>query len=79
MAKTKKTAGSGGYEQFKAELRSGSYHRIYAFYGEESYLRDYYREQLKKKLVGGPAEDFNYHRFTEENFSLEAFSEAVEA
>lgn len=79
MAKTKKSAGSGGYEQLKAELKSGSYHRVYAFYGEESYLRDYYRGQLKKKLVDGPAEDFNYHRFTEENFSLEAFSEAVEA
>lgn len=78
MAK-KKSAGTGGYEQFKAELRSGQFHRIYAFYGEESYLRDHYRGQLKKKLVDGPAEDFNYHRFTEENFSLEALSEAVEA
>lgn len=79
MAKTKKSAGSDGYEQLKAELKSGSFHRVYAFYGEESYLLNHYRGQLRKKLVGGPAEDFNYHKFTDENFSLEAFSEAVEA
>lgn len=51
----------------------------YAFYGEESYLLENYRKQMKKKLVFGPAEDFNYHRFNEENWNIEAVSEAVEA
>ena len=64
MAKTKKSAGSDGYEQLKTELKSGSFHRVYAFYGEERYLLNHYRGQLRKKLVGGPAEDFNYHKFT---------------
>lgn len=79
MAKARNAAGSEGYQQLKAELKSGSFHHLYAFYGEENYLLENYRQQLKKKLVDGPAEDFNYHRFTDENFSPEAFSEAIEA
>lgn len=79
MAKGKKSSGNDGYQQLKAELKEGCFHRIYAFYGEESYLLENYRKQMKKKLVFGPAEDFNYHRFNEENWNIEAVSEAVEA
>lgn len=79
MAKTKKNSGNDGYQRLKAELKDGSFHRAYAFYGDESYLLENYRKQLRKKLVSGPAEDFNYHRFNEENWSADAVSEAVEA
>lgn len=79
MAKAKSSAGSEGYQRLKADIKSGSFHGIYAFYGEESYLLENYKKQMKQKLVSGPAEDFNYHRFTDEDFSLEGFSEAVEA
>ena len=80
MAKGKNTASTAaGYAALKAELKAGTFRRMYVFYGEESYLLEHYRGQLKKKLVSGPAEDFNYHRFTEENWSVEALSEAVEA
>ena len=74
----KKTGGEG-YERFRSDLKAGSFQRMYVFSGEEKYLLEYYRQQLKKKLVSGPAEDFNYHRFTEENWDVEALSEAVEA
>ena len=80
MAKRKTNqAAEGGYELLKADLRDGSFRRLYVFFGEERYLLDYYRQQLKKHLVDGPAEDFNYHRFSEETWDLGAFSEAVEA
>jgi DNA polymerase-3 subunit delta len=52
---------------------------MYVFYGEETYLIDSCRNALKNKLVAGPTEEFNYHRFTEENFSIDALQEAVEA
>ena len=68
-----------GLSVLKQDLKSGSYSRLYLFYGEEHYLRDHYLQQLKKKLLDGPAEDFNYHRFTQENMSLQAFADAVEA
>ena len=67
------------YQRFRKELKSGTLHPIYVFHGEEDYLRENYRKELRKKLVDGPAEDFNYHRFTAEDFSLQAFSDAVNA
>ncbi len=78
MAKSKK-AGAEGYNSLKAELKAGAFHRMYIFFGEERYLLEYYRQQLRKKLVSGPAEEFNYHRFQEENWDVDALAEAVEA
>lgn len=63
----------------KQDLKTGQYGRLYLFYGEEHYLRDHYLEQLKKKLLDGPAEDFNYHRFTQENLNWQSVADAVEA
>lgn len=79
MAKKNKTAAPDGYETFKADLRSGDFARVYVFYGEESFLIESCRKALKKKLIDPMTEDFNYHRFTQENFSMEALQEAVEA
>ena len=75
----KKQQDSDGYQTLRKELKEGVFRRLYLFYGQEDYLREFYRKELRKKLVSGPAEDFNYHRYTEENWDLEALSEAVEA
>ena len=75
----RKNQENDGYRVFRSELRAGTFRRMYMFCGEEDYLRENYRRELRKHLVSGPAEDFNYHRFTEENWDLEALSEAVEA
>lgn len=79
VARTKKAGTADGYTQFKAELKAGTFRRMYVFFGEERYLLENYRQQLRKKLVSGPAEDFNYHRFHEENWDVDALAEAVEA
>ena len=79
MAKKKRKDEIDSYGLFKQQLKNGEYRPIYAFFGEESYLTDNYRRELKKRLVDGPAEDFNYHRFTEENWNVEALAEAVDA
>lgn len=78
MAK-KQTGSQQGLDVLKQDLKSGTYGRLYLFCGEEHFLRDHYLQQLKKKLLDGPAEDFNYHRFTQENMNLQAFADAVEA
>ncbi len=75
----KKNDAPQNLQVLKQDLKSGQYGRLYLFYGEEHYLRDYYLEQLKKKLLDGPAEDFNYHRFTQENIDWSALAAAVEA
>lgn len=79
MASTQKSQGQEGYQCLLNELKTDSFHQAYVFYGKERYLLEHYRKQLREKLVSGPAEDFNYHRFTEENFSLEAFHDALNA
>lgn len=79
MAKKNKADAPDGYQLFKGDLKSGEFSRMYVFYGEESYLVESCRKALKKKLIDPLTEDFNYHRFTQENFTMEAFQEAVEA
>ena len=79
MAKKKEFDGPDGLSVLKQDLKTENYGRLYLFFGEEHYLRDHYLQQLKKKLLDGPAEDFNYHRFTQENMDMQAFADAVEA
>lgn len=63
----------------KRELKEKNPGSFYIFFGEETYLLHYYLDQLEKKLLDGPAADFNTHRLTQENFSLEALRDSLEA
>ncbi len=75
----KKPAAAEGLTQLKNDLKLGSPASLYIFHGEEQFLRSHYLELLKKKVLDGPAEEFNYHRFTQENMDLEELARAVEA
>lgn len=81
MAKKKEDqqAREQAFDRFKRDLKAGNFGQFYIFFGEEAYLRENYTAQLVKKLSDGPAAEFNVHRFAQENFSPEAFSDAVEA
>ncbi len=46
-------------KEFKADLKSGNLGRLYLFYGEEGYLREYYLGQLQKVVVGDMMPEFN--------------------
>lgn len=78
MAK-KQNGSNAGYEQLKNDLKRKAPARFYVFYGEEDYLRRYYTERLKKQLLDELTEDFNFHRITAENFSLQILSDSLEA
>lgn len=73
------TKGKKGYQQFKNDLSAGTIGTLYLFYGEETYLREYYLEQLRKKLVPAGFEAFNYHRLDGKNLTVQALAEVVEA
>ena len=79
MAKKNYAEEQDNLSVLKQDLKTGQYGRLYFFFGEEHYLRDHYLQQLKNKLLDGPAADFNYHRFTQENMNLQSFADAVEA
>ena len=49
MAYGKKSSGIGGaFQKFKGDLSAGTLSGAYIFYGEESYLREYYLEALRR-------------------------------
>ena len=78
-SKMKRSIDQDGYQQFKATLKSGKFGPLYIFYGAEKYLLYSSRNLLKKKLISGPALDFNYHKFNTDNFDLNLFRDAVES
>lgn len=75
----KKPAATDAYTQLKAALRSKTPAHCYIFHGEEAYLRDHYLAMLRKQLLDGPAEEFNFHRFDGQSIDLNRFFDAVEA
>ena len=70
---------SDGLARLKLDLKNKAPGSLYFFYGEESYLKRYYLDMLRKCVLTGPAEEFNYHRFTQETMDLGVLEDAVEA
>ena len=68
-----------GYQKLKSDLSTGEIGQVYIFHGEESYLREYYLGEIKKKLVPAGFEEFNYHRLNGKTLTMQELSEAVEA
>lgn len=67
-----------GYQQLKADLKAGEPARLYFFFGEETYLRDTYLEQLKKLILPEGMEDFNLHTLHGSDCTPEALEDIVD-
>jgi len=76
---TKEPASKNGLDRLRAALKSGEPDGVYIFYGEETYLRQYYLEQLKALLVPAGFEEFNYHRLGGKGLTMQELTETVEA
>ena len=59
--------------------RGKSAEKRYLFYGEESYLREYYLGEMKKKLVPAGFEEFNYHVLEGKDLTAQSLTEMAEA
>ncbi len=80
MAYGKKTSKSNeAFQKLKADLTAGTPDCAYIFYGEESYLREYYLGELRKKLVPPGFEEFNYHRVEGRDLTVQSLTEMAEA
>ncbi|MCD7801594.1 MAG: DNA polymerase III subunit delta [Clostridiales bacterium] len=75
----RKPAAPSGLSQLKADLKQGTPAGLYIFYGPEDYLRDYYLEQLKGKVLAGGMESFNLHVFQGKDLTLQELTQAAEA
>ena len=74
----KKQASGAELQALKQNIREKTPGRLYVFFGEETFLLEYYLGQLKKLLLDPLTESFNYHRFNTETFDGTTFAEAVE-
>ena len=67
------------FQKLKSDLSAGTLGCAYIFYGEESYLREYYLGELRKILVPSGFEEFNYHALEGKDLTVQALSEMAEA
>ena len=52
-----------GEAELKNQIKSGDFSNVYMIYGEEDYLKEYYVNKLKDKLVEPAFADFNFHQY----------------
>ena len=74
----KTTNKADGYKALKKDLAGATPGRLYLFWGEEVYLREYYLSELKKKLIAGEMEEFNFHAMPGEKLNLQQLRETID-
>ena len=80
MAYAKKTSKANeAFQKLKNDLAAGTAGNAYIFYGEETYLREYYLKELRKKLVPAGFEEFNYHTLEGKDLTVQTLAETAEA
>ena len=66
------------YKALKQELKAGTLGQLYIFHGEESYLRDFYLGEMRKKLLPRGMEEFNFHTLAGKDFDGKKLQELVD-
>ena len=79
MAKETRKKPDEGYQQLKKDLKAGTIGSLYIFHGEEAYLRDFYLEQMREKLIPAGMESFNYHQLQGKGLTVQKLAETVDA
>ena len=79
MAKRPEKKNDDAYRQLKKDLSAGTIGSLYIFHGEEAYLRDYYLDQMKGKLIPPGMESFNYHLLPGKSLTVQKLAETVDA
>ena len=67
------------FSRLKTAIKERRLERLYFFHGEEMFLLRHYLAQMSRKTIDELTWDFNFHRFTQETFTVQDFSDAVEA
>ena len=80
MAYAKKAAKNEAYQKLKTDLKEGNpLGNAYLFYGEESYLREYYLGEIRKRLIPAGFEEFNFHALEGKDLTAQSLTEMAEA
>ena len=79
-AEKSKTPGkNAAYDRLRKAIKEKTPARAYLFYGEESYLRQTYVQQLQDLLIPKGSEDFNLHRLSGGRITAQDVADAVES
>ena len=70
---------NNGFDRLRADLKAQTPQNVYLFYGEETYLRSYYLEELHRLLIPAGFEEFNYHRLAGKGLTVQELTEVTEA
>lgn len=77
MARKQKPDGAA-LTRLKQELQNGAPGQLYVFYGEETYLREFYLGRLKQVLLPPGLETFNLHAIPGKECTLQRLTEAAD-
>ena len=58
------------FSELKKDIKDNTLKNIYALYGEERYLLEYYANQIKKLLLPDGLEEFNHKLFDGKGLDL---------
>ena len=79
MAAKKTAKSTAAFDRLRQALKEGQLDKVYIFYGEETYLREWYLDEIQKLLIPAGFEEFNFHRLTGKGLTVEELTETVEA
>ena len=77
--KSKASGKNAAYDRLRKAIKEKAPARAYLFYGEESYLRQTYVQQLQELLIPRGSEDFNLHRLSGSRVTTQDVADAVES
>lgn len=69
---------TAGLQKFKKDLAAEQLGQLYVFHGEETYLRDYYMDRLRKQILSGGLGEFNLHEISAKDMSPQKLMDAVD-
>ena len=75
----KKKEDGAGLKKLKEDVKSGQLAPIYIFHGEESYLKEYYRDAIEKQIAESGFAEFNITIFDGGEFSADQLTDAIES
>ena len=78
LAKKEQSAGDS-LQELKKAIKEKNIGSFYIFFGEETFLKAHYLEQVRKQRIDDITESFNYRKLTSENFSMQELIDGVEA
>lgn len=74
-----KTSAPSGKAQLIRDLKDGAFATLYIISGEETYMKEHYLSELKKKVIDAAFSDFNLTVFDGKTLTLEQLTEAIDS